>query len=38
MGKAELSSGAGSTEDATALMPAMEGVLEGGLLLSGALG
>ena len=34
MGKTGLSSGAGSTEDATALMPA----LEGGLVLSGALG
>ena len=34
MGKAGLSSGAGSTEDATALMPALEGVL----VLSAALG
>jgi hypothetical protein len=34
MGKTGLSSGAGSAEDATALMPALEGVL----VLSGALG
>jgi hypothetical protein len=34
MGKTGLSSGAGSKEDATALMPA----LAGGLVLSGALG
>ena len=34
LGKTGLSSGAGSTEDATALMPAVEGVLG----LSGALG
>ena len=38
MGKTGLSSGAGSKEDATALMPALEGVLvlSGGLGLAGA--